>query len=227
MSGRSIRAKLSGVRALSTVLIALALAHPAGAQLSGEPSRYAGSSWWVGVVSGQSERISISDKSSEGRWFLEQSTPLRAQVAWGHAARTVGLTVSTASIPLSIIGPSYIGCQARVRSVQALGTYRSTAPLMTSRFRSVLEFGGGVTRWGGLRGRNGCQVPAIAANIDFTFAASIGIALPVSENLELSISYDIAALVHEKEQHAYAGPGTTTKVSIPTMLAGARLRLTR
>ncbi len=227
MSERSIRAKLSVVRALSTVLMAVALAHRAGAQVFDEPSRYAGSSWWVGVGSGQSERISISDKASEGKWFLEPSTPVRVQVAWGRAARTVGLTVSNASIPLNIIGPSYAGCRARVRSTQALGTYRSTAPITTSRFRSVLEFGGGITRWSGLRGRNGCQVPVVAANIDFTFAASIGIALPVSEYLEVSVSYDIAALVHEKEQHAYAVPGATAKVSVPTLLAGARLRLAR
>jgi hypothetical protein len=227
MNGRSIRAKLSGVRALSTILIALALAHPAGAQVFGASSRYTGPSWWVGGMLGKSERQTMSDRATGGRWILEPATPVRVQVARGDAARTVGLTVSYASIPTSILTISCIGCRARVSTVQALGTYRTTGAISTTRYRHVVEFGGGVTRWSRLSGRDADRVPAVAANIDLTFAASIGIALPLGDDLELSVSYDITALVHEKEQGAFAGPGTTAKVNIPTLQVGGRLRLDR
>ena len=225
MSGRSIGAKLSGVHALSTILFALALPHPAGAQVFGASASHARPSWWLSVDAGRSERFSVSDEASSARWTLGESSPMRVALAYGRLERLIGVAMSHAAIPLLIVGTSCMGCSARVQALQALATYRSTQSLFTTAFTQTLEFGAGVTRWSGLTGRGGHTLPGIAANHDLTFVAGIGLGLPVGEWLELSVTYDIAAMTHEKQKNSVFGEVSSSKVSLPTLRAGARMHL--
>lgn len=225
MSATSIRAKLSGVRALSTVLLGLALARPAEAQVFGAPARHAGASWWFGADGGSTSAVSVSDRASGATWGLEKAAPIRVSLDYGPRERTIGIAVSQSTVQLSFAGPSCTACLGQVTAQQAMAHYRIAAPLFIPGLYSVTEFSAGVTRWSELQGREGSQVGAIAPNNDFTYGLSLGAALPLGARLELTAAYDASHVRHEAQRSAPAGASVITSVKMSTVRVGARVRV--
>ena len=190
-------------------------------------ARHSPPSWWLSVDGGKSERSSLSDVASDARWNLLASAPMRMGLAYGRLERLIGVAVSRAMIPLRIYGASCFSCNARVQALQTFATYRHTQPLFTTAFTNTMELGAGVTRWSDFAGRRGTALAGIAANYDLTFVAGIGIGRPVGERWELSATYDIAAMTHERQKNVVFGDVPSGKVSLPTFRIGARLRLER
>lgn len=225
MSGTLLRAKLSGVRALSTVLLALALASPAGAQVFGVPTSNSGPSLWLSVGDGSTRGVSVSDKASDAIWHLDKAAPRRVAIEWGREERTIGVAASMVSVPLRLVGSACGSCNGTVKATQVMGTYRMEAPLFGGVLRSVTELGAGVTRWSGLTGRDGDTIGAIAANDDFTYSVSFGLGVPLGSHLDLTALYDVSQVRHERQSSSLAHSSGSSNVGLTTLRFGARVRL--
>lgn len=225
MSGTLLRAKLSGVRALSTVLLALALASPAEGQVFGVPRTNTGNSLWLSAGIGRMPAVSIDDEASNGLWVLRSSRPVQLALDWGQRYSTVGVTVRRNDIPMRFEGSSCHACSAEVQSLMVMGTYRRAAPLFGSGLLQITELGAGMTRWSGLSGRDGAILPAAAANNDFTYSVSIGLGLPVGEAFELSVNYDVVQVWHERAKQNATAKSSSSFAGLSTLRAGARIRL--
>lgn len=225
MSGTSIRAKLLGVRALSTVFVALALASPAGAQVFGVPRSYTGNALWLSAGSGSMPPVSIDDETSDGLWVLKTSRPVQLSLDWGQRNSSVGVTVRRNEIPMRFEGPSCHACSAQVQALTVLGTYRRAAPLFGGSLLQITELGVGMTRWSALAGRDGSVLPAEAPNNDFTYSLSIGVGLPVGEAFELTANYDVVKVLHERAKQSATAKSSSSFAGLSTFRAGARIRL--
>ena len=225
MSGTSLRAKLLGVRALSTVLLVLALASPAEGQVFGAPASYFGASLWLSVGYGSTRGVSVSDKASNAMWTLDKATPRRVAIDWGRQERTIGVAASLVNVPLRLADAACGSCNGTVQATQVMGIYRIEAPLFTGALRSITEFGAGLTRWSGLTGRDGDTIGAIAANNDFTYSASFGLGVPLGNHLELTALYDVAQVRHERQSSSLARSSGSSNVGLTTLRFGARVRL--
>jgi len=225
MGTTSNRAKLLVVRVLSTILLALAVAIPAQAQVYGAVRDYSGSALWLSATSGTTRAASLSDDASSAKWGLAQAKPVEVAVAWGDRDRAIGVSVRRTQVPLTFDGVSCAGCAGQVQSTVALGTYRRSTPLFGSGLRQVVEFGLGITRWSDLVGRDGSRIPAIATNDDFTYGVSYGIGVPLGDHLEASVNYDILQTRHEMQKTSATSAASSGTTSFSTLRVGARVRL--
>lgn len=225
MSGTSLGAKLSVVRALSTFVMALALAQPAGAQIFGAPARYGGASWWVGVDAGNTRAVNVSDGPSSANWGLEAAKPIRLAIDYRQRDRTIGVSVSQAIVPLTFSGSTCTACRGEVTVQQAMARYRIVAPLFGPGMTSVTELSVGATRWSALQGLDGSQLGVMAPNTDFTYGLSFGAALPLGDRLELTAMYDMSTLKHETQKSTASSAFSNASLKLATLRFGARLRL--
>jgi hypothetical protein len=225
VSGTLLRAKLLGVRALSTVALALALASPAEGQIFGAPGRYSGASWWLGADVGHTGAVNMSDRASSANWGLEKAMPIRLSVDYGRRERTVGFAASQADVPLLFTGASCDRCRGQVTVQQALAHYRVTSPFFIRGLYSVTELSLGITRWNALQGRDGDDVGTVAPNNDFTYGISLGAALPLGDHLELTMAYDLSQLKHETQRSTATSALSNASVKLTTLRFGARVRL--
>jgi hypothetical protein len=213
------------VRALSTALLVLALASPAGAQVFGAPRDYNRNFLWLSAGRGNMSTASVSDEASGGSWLLEKSKPVQVAIDWGRSTSSVGVTVREGKIPMRFGGTKCSGCNAQVQALVVMGTYRRAASLFGSSLLQITELAAGTTRWSGLSGRNGDPVPAVAANNDFTYSLGIGVGLPVGQSLEVSLMYDVMKVYHERAPLGAADKASSAFVGLSTLRAGARIRL--
>ncbi len=225
MGATADRAKLLGVRALSTILIALAVATPAGAQYFGAPRSYAGNALWLSAGSGDTRAVTLSDNASGGIWRMLQAKPLEVALDLGNSDRSVGVSVRRAVVPLTFQGTACTGCAGQVQSQVMLGTYRRATPLFASALRQIVELGAGLTRWSALTGRDGATLPIIASNDDFTYSVSVGIGMPLGDRLEAAVHYDMLQTRHEMQTSGAVGTATRGYTAFNTLRFSARLRL--
>ncbi len=223
MSGRSIRAKLSGVRALSTILIALALAHPAGAQVFGASER-TGRSLWVSAGTGWAQGGDLNDGVSQSTWSLGQYSPLRASLEFERRGQSLGFAVSHATVPLTYNGPGCAQCDADIDALQMMGTVRIGGGGPGQGFHQVLEFGGGVTQWSNLTSRGPGTIAPMTADNDLTFQIGYGFGLNLGESFAVTIVQDVSTSIHQKDGLSAGESRTLTQ---RTTRLGARLRLGR
>jgi hypothetical protein len=220
-----LRAKLLGVRALSTILVAVALARPAAAQILGGPDHPFGPALWLTVGRGDTPAMSMTDNASGGTWRLDRSKPVNLALDWGRTSRSIGLAASQTTYRMRLAAPSCPVCDADVQALQALGTYRRAGTVFGGRMMQVVEFAVGVTQWGKLTGRNGSTPPSISSNTDFTYGASFGLALPVGDNFELSVMYKSLQVRHETLRELQTGAAPSNFIGFNSLWTGGRLRL--
>jgi len=222
MSSASLHAKLRVVRALSTALLLL-VASRADAQF-GAPPRSSDASWWLSVDRGSTRAATFSDKLSNGTWELEKSTSYGAALDYGRRDRTIGVAVSHATVPMLFQGTPCTGCAGQVTLTQLLATYRMAGPLGNSGLTQIADLAIGASRWSELKGRDGNTLPPIKPVLNFTWVAGIGLGLPLGENAEASIRYEVAQVRHARRELEQSGSGS---VGMATFRAGIRLRLGR
>lgn len=223
MNGRLIRAKLSGVRAMSTVLIAVALAQPVGAQVFGAPER-TGRAVWISAGTGWSQGGVLNDGATQSSWNLGEYSPLRAAVEFDGRGRAAGFSVSHARVPLTYQGPGCAGCDADVDVLQMMGVFRVGGGSVGQPFHQVLEFGGGVTQWSKLTARGTGAIAPVAADNDLTFQIGYGFGLNFGEAFAVTLVQDFSTIIHQKDG---LSAGQSRNLSQRTTRIGARLRLIR
>jgi hypothetical protein len=213
------------VRALSTVLLTLALATPAGAQIFGAPRGYIGPGWWFGVEGGNARALTMSDKASSANWILEKSTPYRVTLDYGPRERTFGLALAQGTSDMRYEGADCAQCLGQVTMQQALLRTHIMSPLFTTGLYAVTDISVGMTRWSDLKGREGSVIAPISANNDFTYGISLGAVLPLGERLDLSVSMDALSMKHEPRTLTTGGTAGSGNVSMSTLRFGGRIRL--
>ena len=223
MSGACIRAKLSGVRALSTILLALALAQPAGAQVFGAP-RSTGRSVWVSGGTGWAMGGDLTDGATQSSWTLGQYSPLRAAVEFERRGTAMGLALSHATVPMTYNGPGCTRCDADVDMLQMLGMFRVGGGRPGQGFHQVLEFGGGVTQWSKLTARGPGSIAPMIADNDLTFQIGYGFGVNLGDAFAVTLVQDVATVIHQKDG---LSAGQNRSVTQRTTRLGARLRLRR
>jgi hypothetical protein len=226
MGAAALRAKLLIVRALSTILLVVLLAAPAGAQVYGAPRDYRADALWISGGTGTMRAVSVLDRASDATWVLDESKPVGGSVEWGRADRTIGVRVQQLTAAMQFEGASCIYCDGEVQALTALAVYRRASPLFnSSSLRQIVELGAGATRWSNLRGRNGHQLPTIAPVFDFTYSASIGIGLPLGERLEATAMYDVLMARHRLLQTSSPDSKSIGYIGFAVVRFGARWRL--
>ncbi|MHB1313596.1 MAG: hypothetical protein ACYC3L_16380 [Gemmatimonadaceae bacterium] len=215
------------MRALSTALLLL-IASRADAQF-GAPVRSSDASWWLSVDRGSTRAATFSDKLSNGTWELAKSTSYRATLDYGPQGRTIGVAVSRATVPMVFQGTPCTGCNGQVTLTQLLATYRMAGPLGSSRLTQIADLAIGASRWSDLAGRDGNTLPSVKPVLNFTWVAGIGLGLPLSENTEASVRYEVAQVRHAERASAdpHAPKPGTVSVGLATFRAGLRMRLGR
>ena len=215
------------MRALSTILLAAALAQPAGAQVFGAPRDYNANVVWISAYGGSMAGQSMSDKASDASWSLAKSKPVNLALDWGTNDRSIGLRVQRAVPQLEFSGLTCAACRGEVQALTMLGTYRRASPLYTSSLRQVVELAAGVTTWSALKGQDGNTLPTIAPKSDFTYSISLGASLPLGDRLEGSVMYDLMQVRHARQTSGPSGSSSSTFEKLNTLRVGARLRLGR
>lgn len=223
MGGTCIRAKLSGVRALSTVLLVLALASPAGAQVFGAPDRM-GRSLWVSAGTGWAQSGELADGATNSTWTLGAYSPLRAAIEFERRGQSLGLAVSNATVPMTYNSPTCNRCDADINALQMMGIFRVGGGNPGQGFHQVIEFGGGVTQWSKLTSRGPGTIAPIAADNDLTFQLGYGFGLNLGDAFAVTLVQDIATVIHQKDGLA---SGQNRSLTQRTTRLGARLRLGR
>lgn len=213
------RAKLLGVRALSTILLGLALARPALAQMRGAPRDYSRDALWLTGASVQMRSASVSDDASKGTWSIDASKPVAVGIDWGRIDRSIGVRAQKVVAPLTFSGASCASCQGDVQMLVVMGTYRRAGPLFGSILQQIVEFGLGATQWSALTGRSGSTLPSISPEVDFTYSAAFGIGMPLGPGAEVSVMYDALQARHRSMGNA------SSNIGLNVVRMGARLRL--
>ena len=224
MGVRVLRAKLLGVRALSTILVVAALAQPAAAQFGG-PSRSYGNELWLTAGQGNLPALTMSDNASGGTWRLERTKPVSVSLDWGRRERSIGLSVAHDNYALALSAPTCPACNATVRTEQALATYRRSGTMFGGGVMQVVEFGVGATQWSKLTGEGGSTPPVIKPNTDFTYAVALGLAIPVGDAFELSAMYKSISVRHETLRQISTGAAPNNFIGMNMLWFGARVRL--
>jgi hypothetical protein len=216
---------VSTILAASAVVV-LAVAPRAGAQGDYEPSTL-----WLTAAVGSQRAASISDKQSEGGWRLATSRPVTVALDWGRANRTFGARVHRTVAPMTFEGARCAGCEGEIQSLSLIGAYRASQQLGDTPVRQFVELGAGITRWSGLRGTGDGRLPPFSPVYDFTYAAGIGVGVPLSDRLHATVVYDILMVWHVQEVIEYGGEPTppnakaATWLGLPSLRLGARYRL--
>lgn len=223
MRGTSLRAKLSGVRALSTFIFVLVLVQPAGAQVFGAP-RSTGRVLWVSAGTGWAQGGDLSDGASQSTWGMGQYSPLRAAVEFERRGQSLGIAVSHATVPMTYVGPECVGCDADVDMLQMMGMFRIGGGGPGQGFHQVLEFGGGVTQWSKLTSRGAGTIAPVTADNDMTFQIGYGFGLNLGDSFAVTIVQDVSTVIHQKDGLA---AGQSRSLTQRTTRLGARLRLGR
>lgn len=223
MGGTCIRAKLSGVRALSTVLFTLALAQSAGAQVFGIPQS-TGRLVWVSAGTGWAQSGDLADGATQSTWTLGAYSPLRAAVEFERRGQSIGAAVSHARVPMTFTGPGCSRCDADIDMLQMMGTFRFGGGGPGQGFHQVLEFGGGVTQWSKLTSRGTGTIAPITADNDLTFQLGYGFGLNLGDAFAVTLVQDVATVIHQKDGLA-AGQNRSLTQRVTRL--GARLRLGR
>lgn len=216
---------------MSTILAVSAAGVLAVAEGAGAQSFYEPNTLWLSAAVGSQRAVSISDKQSDGGWRLATSRPVTVALDWGSASRTFGARVHRTVAPMTYEGLRCAGCDGEVQSLSVMGAYRASQQLGDTPVRQFVELGAGITRWSGLRGRNGDVVPGISPVYDFTYSAAIGLGLPVRDRLDAFVMFDILMVRHVQEVIEYGGelvkPDAKAQASfgLPSLRLGARYRL--
>ena len=222
MSASALRAKLLTVRALSTILLAAALAQPAAAQF-GSPPGTGGAAAWIGGEAGTLRAMTLSDGASASTWQLDKATPIRVSVDYGRFERTIGASISKATMTMVFDGTSCTKCAAQVAYSQILGRYRAVSPFLMSGLFAATELSAGVTNWGSLKGVDGAVLGTSGKTAtDFTYGLSLGLVLPVGEMVELSVMYGALQMQHEQQ-----GNSGKQNIGLNMLRFGGRVRVSR
>lgn len=227
MSAAWLRAKLLGVRALSTILLSLSLAATAHGQVFGFPAPSYDNALWITAGSGDTRAIRMSDNASNGSWALERAKPVGITLDWGRRDRSLGIAVSRTQYAMQFSGAACPSCAGDVQALQALGTYRRAGSVFGGGLMQVVEFAVGATQWSQLKGRDGRTLPSMSPNTDFTYGASIGLSYPVGDRLELSAVYKTVQIRHETLRQVSTGAAPNNFINTSTLWYVARLRLGR
>lgn len=223
MGGTCNRAKLSGVRALSTVFFTLVLAQVAGAQVFGIPQP-TGRSLWVSAGTGWAQSGDLADGASQATWTLGQYSPLRAAVEFERRGQSLGLAVSHAKVPMTYDGPGCARCDADIDALQMMGIFRVGGGGPGQGFHQVIELGGGVTQWSKLTSRGPGTIAPMTADNDLTFQIGYGFGLNLGDAFAVTLVQEVATVIHQKDGLA---SGQNRSLTQRTTRLGARLRLGR
>ncbi len=227
MSAAVFRAKLLGVRALSTLIVLACAAPIAAAQSPGAPADSADHPIWVSVSAGALRGAPISDKASNGGWHLQTSSPVTVAFSMPIFGKTIGVRAQTAAIPLRFTGPSCADCAGRVQGTATLATLNQTAPIGNSAYNVEIEYALGVTSWTGLRGLSGNQLPSPGAVHDFTYGLSLGWSRILSDRFDALLMIDVLSLTHRVGSASVTGVRGNGQVTLYGLRAGARMQLGR
>lgn len=222
MGRTAISAKLPGVRALSTILVALTLTTPAGAQVFGAP-RNTGPSLWVSGGTGWVQGGTISDGTTKSTWGMGQFAPVRLSVEFENQGQAIGAAVSHATVPMTYVGESCARCDANIDMLQTMGIIRAGGRPGQG-FHQILELGAGVTRWSKLTatGTGTGTVTALKPDHDLTFQIGYGFGMNFGQSFALSIVQDLATIIHQKEG---LSSGQNRSLTQSTTRISARLKL--
>lgn len=223
MGARVLRAKLLAVRALSTVVLILALARSAAAQFGG-PRYYEPDGWYLGGAQASVRAASISDRATDATWVMDKANLLTGSLEYGRSDRSMGARVVYGTIPMSFEGASCLACRGEVQMLTALAVYRRGGPLFNTGLSQIIELAVGATQWSNLSGVSGPQLPTMSPQTDFTYAVSIGAGLPIGQRLEVMAAYDVQQIKHRPRSGTNL-PSSSGSVGLAVVRIGARWRL--
>lgn len=225
MGLRVLRAKLLTVRALSTVLLILAVVRPAAAQYPGSRGDYYTDGWYLSGASATLRAASMSDRASAATWVMEKAKLVSGGVEYGRADRAFGVRAATGMVPMSFEGASCLGCAAEVRATSVLATYRRANPLFNTGALQIIELSAGAMIWDSLKGRGGPVLPTIGRQMDFSYGISIGAGLPLGDRLEVNVMYDVQQMRHPAARLSSGAMAGSGALGLATIRMGARWRL--
>jgi len=212
---------------VSTLVLIALVARAATAQSPSVPTDTSSRPVWLSAGVGAMPGPAVSDKASNGGWHLKMSAPVTVALSSVLFGQTLGVRVQTAEIPMRFTGAACASCDGQVRALVALATYNRTTPLGDTPWNVEFEFGLGMTRWSGLRGRGSDELPAIGTVQDVSYAFSIGWSRVFSDRLDGLLMLDAVSATHAIGSAVVTGVRNNGQIALYALRTGARLRLGR